>query len=89
MTTSLSGGRRCRNTQEIERIVNHLHLWDLFTPNGPVEEKALELLAQRVAEAWQAHAERQFPGRTVTVTVSDDYGPTIVMFSGRAANGTS
>jgi len=73
------------NTQEIERVVNHLHIWDLFTPTGSAEEKALELLAQRVAQAWQTHAERQFPNRKVTVT--DDYGPTIVMFSAQPANG--
>ncbi len=75
------------NTQDIERVVNHLHIWDLFTPAGPIEEQALELLAQRVAQAWQMHAERQFPDRTVTVTVTDDYGPTIVMFSARPSSG--
>ena len=74
------------DTQEIERVVNHLHIWDLFTPAGPIEEKALELLAQRVAQAWQVHAERQFPDRRVTVTVTDDYGPTIVMFSAQPSN---
>ncbi|QCX27361.1 hypothetical protein [Nocardioides jishulii] len=65
----------------IERAVNHLHLWDLFEPEGEVEERALEILAARIARSWELHAAQSFPDRDFQVDVTDDYGPTIVMSS--------
>jgi hypothetical protein len=69
------------STEDVERVINHLHLWDLFEPDGPIEEQALELLAHRLATTWKCEAERQFPDHNVWVTVTDDYGPTMIMHS--------
>jgi hypothetical protein len=65
----------------IERVINHLHLWDLFEPSGEPEERALEVMARRVAQAWRCHAVETFPDREFEVAVTDDYGPTIVLNS--------
>jgi len=65
----------------VERALNHLHLWDIFEPEGDAEERALGKLAQRVALAWRCNAEENFPDRTFVVEVTDEYGPTVVMSS--------
>lgn len=69
------------NTVSIERALNHLHLWDVFEPEGEVEERALEALAVRIARSWALHAAREFPDRDFQTDVTDEYGPTIVMSS--------
>ncbi|WP_285104725.1 hypothetical protein [Promicromonospora sp. MEB111] len=63
----------------VERALNHLHLWDVFEPEGDPEERALEQLAHQVANAWTAHAQRQFPDRAFISEVTDEYGPTVVL----------
>ena len=65
----------------IERAINHVHLWDLFEASGEAEERALEVLARRVAQAWRCYAEATFADRGFEVTVTDEYGPTVVMNS--------
>jgi len=69
------------NSETVERAINHLHLWDIFKPEGAVEERALHVLANRMARAWKIHAEEAFPGRVFSVDVTDEYGPTLVMSS--------
>lgn len=69
------------DTVRIEAVINHLHLWDLFEPNGDEDERALESLAGFIATSWRRHASGAFPDREFRVEVTDDYGPTIVMTS--------
>jgi len=69
------------DTAAIERALNHLHLWDIFEPEGEVEERALEALATRIARSWKLHAAQQFPDRSFQTAVTDEYGPTVVMSS--------
>jgi hypothetical protein len=63
----------------VERALNHIHLWDIFEPNGDPEERALEELASRVAETWCLQAQRLFPDRRFVGEVTDEYGPTVVL----------
>lgn len=68
---------------EVEAIVNHLHLWDLFDPEE-VPDLALVELAQVLAGCWRAALAAEFPNRAFAVTVTDtddDYGPTVVLRS--------
>jgi hypothetical protein len=65
----------------VERVINHVHLWDLFEPTDEPEKRALEVLSRRVAQAWRCYAEASFPDREFEVTVTDEYGPTVVMNS--------
>lgn len=69
------------NTTSVEYALNHLHLWDLFEPDGAAEERALELLAALIARSWQCHAEASYPDREFLTEVTEDYGPTVVMTS--------
>lgn len=69
------------NTTAIEHVINHLHLWDIFDPEGDVEECALEALAERVALSWKLHASHQFPERDFHVEVTGEYGPTVAITS--------
>lgn len=65
----------------VERVLNHLHLWDIFEPSNDSEEQALDVLAQRIARSWRCWATTTFPDRVFEVTVTDEYGPTVVMHS--------
>lgn len=67
--------------QEIEKITNHLHLWELFETEGEQEEHALHVLAEQVCVGWHAKASREFPERTFHVAITDEYGPTVSMYS--------
>lgn len=69
------------DTAAIERALNHFHLWDILEPQDEVEERALEELAVRIARSWELHAAQQFPDRIFRTTVTDEYGPTVVMSS--------
>lgn len=65
----------------VEGIINRLVLWDMFEAADDYEERALRDLATRIASTWRLHAEQCFPGRRFVTTVTDDYGPTVVMTS--------
>lgn len=65
------------NVGAIESALNHLHLWDVFSPSGDAEQRALKVLAERIAASWALHARQQFPDRQFVAAVTDDYGPTV------------
>lgn len=69
------------NIAAVERMINHFHLWDVFEPEGTEEERALEVLADRMARSWELHAKQQFPDLVFDVAVTDDYGPTITLWT--------
>ncbi|WP_181770925.1 hypothetical protein [Amycolatopsis pittospori] len=71
--------------QSVESAVNHVHLWDFFSPKSEAENDALVELAHRMVESWKSSALMQFPGREFVVQFSDgsdDYGPTLVIYAG-------
>ncbi|WP_394613779.1 hypothetical protein JNUCC0626_28235 [Lentzea sp. JNUCC 0626] len=68
------------DVRAVEGVVNHLHLWDAFSPEPGPESAFLSGLARQIAEMWQAALNLRMPGREFVFTVSDDpedYGPTI------------
>jgi len=68
------------DTSAVEQVVNHVHLWETIGANGPVEQSAVEWLANRIGSMWQSRLREEFPGRRFVVTVSNeptDYGPTV------------
>lgn len=76
----LGGDRR-----RVELVVNHVELWDVFA-NTPLTDddrlgEELPQLALALGECWQGVLSARFPGREVTVEVSDEedgsYGPTV------------
>ncbi|MFF8280427.1 hypothetical protein ACF05T_30785 [Streptomyces lateritius] len=68
----------------VEAVVNHVHLWDHFTPTSDAEYAALPPLAEEIAAMWRSAAREAFPEREFDVSVSndpDDYGPTLALIT--------
>jgi hypothetical protein len=72
------------DNQAIERLLNHLHLWDVFDPKSEEDYSALPELCNKIGNMWNASARNAFPDREFSVELSDDpedYGPTITICS--------
>ena len=65
----------------VERMLNHVHLWDFFDAESDTEEHGLEFLAEVVAAGWKMKAEAEFTDRDFMAEITDEYGPTIVLHS--------
>ena len=68
---------------DVERVINHVHLWDVFTDVDDVAEPVLERFAEELADVWRAVLAHRFPDRTFVVEVTggpDEYGPTLTFF---------
>lgn len=65
----------------VELSINRLILWDVFDPDSDDDERALELLAERLVPTWRLTVERDFPDRRFDIEISDDYGPTLTLCS--------
>jgi hypothetical protein len=64
---------------QVEQVLNHLHLWDLFSTDE-VTESGFRHLGRTLALTWAAALAHQFPAREFNVVFSedpDDYGPTV------------
>lgn len=78
--------------RRIESVVNHVELWDTFI-NTPLTDddrfgEELPQLALALGECWQGVLSRRYPGRGITVHVSDEedgsYGPTVTLWTSTA-----
>jgi hypothetical protein len=76
--------------ERIERVMNHVHLWDVFGPtladdaSTSTEEAALEELGQLMRRTVTAALLDAFPRRKSEVVYStdpDDYGPTVTFWT--------
>jgi hypothetical protein len=71
----------------IERVINHVHLWDLFDPaKEGVADAGLDSLLAVMSTTWEAAYAEQFPSRVGKVIVEQDgesYGPTITLCTER------
>ena len=70
----------------VERVINHVHLWDLFVNDeSDLADESLSELAAVLSYTWRASLEAAFPSRAFDViAVTDDpseYGPTVTFFS--------
>lgn len=71
----LAGDRR-----QIESVINHVHLWDIFPSDEQETEGALERLSEIMAETWRCALANRYPDRRFDVVVTsspDEYGPTV------------
>jgi hypothetical protein len=74
------------NGPAVEGVVNHLHLWDAFSLNGPADYRAASAMSANIANMWRAALRDAFPDREFDVTLTDepdDYGPTLTLNSRR------
>lgn len=68
--------------REIERAMNHVHVYDLFlnSPDNDVDAAVYEYLARVLAQCWTAALKAAFPDRSFDVrsrSADEDYGPTL------------
>jgi hypothetical protein len=80
------------NSDQIERILNYFPTLMYFEPTDEVEERALEVLADRIALGWRAQAAIQFPNRPIVVRViegTEDDGPSVMMYTDRSGSNRS
>ncbi len=85
---------RLGNEREaIERVINHVHLWDLFDPDSEgVPARELDSLAAVLGRTWRAALDAQFPDRIGEVHVAregEDYGPTLTLFTSHRSTGST
>ena len=66
----------------IERVINHVHLWDLFDfDREDLPDETINDLARVLASTWRCALQNRFPHRTFEVRLiledPEEYGPTI------------
>jgi hypothetical protein len=70
---------------QVERVMNHVHLWDMFDPEAEgVPDDSLRAFGQNAARCWEQALNDQYPhrgGRAEFAWDGDDYGPTLTAFS--------
>ena len=49
------------DTEGVESMINHLHLWEVFALEDGKEYPELDSVALRVAQTWKLNAEQLFP----------------------------
>ena len=66
----------------VERVVNHVHLWDVMADSEDVDREAQLLLAP-LAQCWTAALCLALPDRELTVLATPDggYGPELTFHS--------
>jgi len=78
---STNGDRR-----QIESVLNHLHIYDLFQNDREYSLEVYEYVAEILRRTWRAALSEQFPDRRFIfhyATEPDDYGPTIYFWQDR------
>lgn len=66
----------------VERVVNHVHLWDVLAPSANLEAEARSLLGP-LARLWSVALRESFPARVFSVLPipEGDYGPELSFHS--------
>lgn len=67
----------------LESVINHVHLFDVFSHSSGIEEVVFVQLANVIALSWNMLLRDKFPDRNFCVEMSNieqDYGPIITFF---------
>lgn len=73
------------NIPEVEKVLNHVHVYDLFGYSEEIDEDVFLEIGQQMALSWKMHLKHRFPSRSFVVHFndgSDDYGPTVTFYQG-------
>ena len=68
------------NVASVERVCNHVHLWDVVTTDSTEAREALSSIGAELQRIWSVALRSAFPERRFVVSFSDepdDYGPTL------------
>ena len=64
----------------VEQMCNHIHLWDVVTPESPEGQRALSLVGFELRKVWDVALRAAYPKRRFEAVFADepeDYGPTL------------
>lgn len=70
--------------QAIERMLNHRHVYDLFSASDNISEASYAGVASLMGQTWGLSLKACFPDRRFKIEVSntdEDYGPTLTFWS--------
>ena len=70
--------------RRVQAVINHLHLWDVFS-SEQMSEDSLTALAAWIGMCWTIAAEATYPNYSYHVEVTNriaDYGSTLTLYSG-------
>lgn len=72
------------DTNKVEEIINHTHLYDVFGGcKGAVEDAIFEQLSEVIALSWRLVLKEKFPEKKFFVESSNsdqDYGPVVTFY---------
>lgn len=67
--------------EKVEKIVNHLHVWDILDVDGPVAA----FLGKWIADGWRRQAESEFPDLTIESSSEEgSYGIEVTLWTGHS-----
>ncbi|MCU7612974.1 hypothetical protein N0B16_00835 [Chryseobacterium sp. GMJ5] len=71
--------------QEVEKVINHLHIYDLFGHFNEVIDEAIFLeIASQIKLSWEFYLKYKFPVKEFVIDFNkNDYGPTITFYCKR------
>ncbi|WP_189089804.1 hypothetical protein [Deinococcus ruber] len=75
-----------RDRRQVESLLNHLHVYDLFRDDKEYSLEVYEYVAKILCRTWQVALSEQFPDKQFIfhyVTEPDDYGPIIYFWQYR------
>ncbi|MGY4644755.1 hypothetical protein [Cellulomonas sp. URHB0016] len=74
---------RLGDVADVERISNHVHVWDLL-PSAGFSEAEAQRLAEPMAWFWRSALRYEYPDREFIVQAVEDgsYGPELTFFQG-------
>ncbi len=72
------------NVYEVERLINHVHVYDVFSGcSEDVADSVFEKLSEVIGFCWEVALKNKFPHKKFKVEVSNsdqDYGPVVTFF---------
>jgi hypothetical protein len=70
-------------TLPLKKVINHVHVYDLFEGFDDVDDNTFERLAQLLQFSWSLWVRQKYPQREVFVDLRIDqaeYGPTLLVY---------
>ncbi len=74
------------DNRALEALINHLHVYDLFSNDGENDLETYEYLGEVLVECWTCALKTKFPNLEFTVdyaTEPEEYGPTITFYQSK------
>jgi hypothetical protein len=71
------------NKEAVEKVMNHLHLRDLFPNTNEATNEQVSYLAEILKQMWECKLRHDFPDRKIVVLLTGDYDLQITFYQPR------